>query len=85
MKFNSFLKFFLVFVVLIIPVLALAIDARLSGYRVPANRTITGVVYTNSSGSESFPRLAIENTSGNDYFVPTKTFTEWQYFRLSRY
>lgn len=81
---NSFLKFFLAFIVLIIPVLALAIDARLSGYRVPANRTITGVVYTNSSGGESFPLLAIENTSANEYFVPTKTFTEWQSFAAGK-
>ncbi len=69
-KNNKNIALYLVLMVLI-PLLAWSINTLLEGYRVSS--TPTKIVAYNTCKS-------INSTDGNDYFVPTRTQTEWDTF-----
>ncbi len=54
-----------------------ALDSYYTGYRLE-NRSDMEVYYT--STARQYCKKVENNSSSNDYFVPTKTSSEWNYF-----
>lgn len=78
-KNNKYLSIFLLFFVILIPILVFATGEPNTGYKSDPG-TVRIIQYNNSSGLTSSISYQLINAGSVSYFIPTRTLSEWESF-----
>lgn len=76
-KNNKLLSFFLLFLIVLVPILVFAINDPNSGYKIDPGQTKT-IYYKDASGQTSLISYYLSNAGSVAYFIPTKSLYEWE-------